>query len=389
MKKWLSLLLTGLLALALTALPATAETVGDYVFKAETGAIKDYVGPGGDVVVPEEIDGVKVVRLDNGALLSDETITSLVLPDSITVFDEYAIGSLGSVTSIKLPANLTVINVGNLSNMDSLEEITIPPKVRTIAPSSLAFSSNLKTVRFEGECPEIQTASFTWLSKEVVFYVPDDQLDAYTAALPAGANVQPSGQNAIVFDWNAPESDFEFDAATGTITGYTGPGMEVIFPGTIGGVPITAIGPGAFEDNRDLSSITLPDTITEIGDNAFASARNLRAVHFPAALTTVGDNAFYLCSIMELELPDGVTSIGDHAFENNYCGTELYLPAGLKTIGESAFERTAATDVYIPAGVERIGARAFADTYGLTYAAFENGDRAVLIQVHGDAHAEI
>ena len=52
MKKWLSLLLTGLLALALTALPATAETVGDYVFKAETGAIKDYVGPGGDVVVP-------------------------------------------------------------------------------------------------------------------------------------------------------------------------------------------------------------------------------------------------------------------------------------------------------------------------------------------------
>jgi len=56
----------------------------------------------------------------------------------------------------------------------------------------------------------------------------------------------------------SPESDFEFDPATGTITDYTGPGGNVEIPDTIGGVAVTSIGDSAFCGCISLTGIIYP-----------------------------------------------------------------------------------------------------------------------------------
>jgi hypothetical protein len=53
----------------------------------------------------------------------------------------------------------------------------------------------------------------------------------------------------------------------------------------------TSIDASAFQDIKNITSITLPDTVTSIGDNAFAGASSLTNV-LALGVTNIGANAF-------------------------------------------------------------------------------------------------
>ena len=57
----------------------------------------------------------------------------------------------------------------------------------------------------------------------------------------------------------AAESDFVF--ADGTITGYNGTDTELVIPSTIGGVAVTTIGTSAFANNKNITSVVIPEDI--------------------------------------------------------------------------------------------------------------------------------
>ena len=54
--------------------------------------------------------------------------------------------------------------------------------------------------------------------------------------------------------------DFTYtsDGSAITITGYTGPGGAVTIPATITGLPVTTIGNSAFQNQTNLTSVTIP-----------------------------------------------------------------------------------------------------------------------------------
>ena len=56
-----------------------------------------------------------------------------------------------------------------------------------------------------------------------------------------------------------------------TITGYFGNETVVTVPSSIAGIPVNAIGPGAFA-NTSVQILYLPDTIRELGENATGTA---------------------------------------------------------------------------------------------------------------------
>ena len=375
MKRKLCLIL--FLLMLVTCVTASGEAA-DWNYDANYGILRGYNGAGGDVVVPGELDGftVDVIGVN---VFRGETITSLTLPETVLELRSNAISTCDNLTRVSLPQSLVVINRMNFFSCTALTEVTIPAGVRYIGDASFRFCESLRKITFEGVCPAIDIDCFSLLPEGATAYVPDDQLDAYIAAFEnAGSevSVQPSGKNAVIVENNGyVESEFDFDASTGTITSYNGYATYLAIPETIGGAPVKVIGPEAFAQHTYLALLELPEGLETIGDRAFYNCETLARVHFPSTLKFIGDNAFYNAYKSSiLELPEGLEHIGAYAFYFAGIKGFLTLPEGLKTIGESAFEACSnmGGNLYLPSTLESIGSRAFKGDYNIQYIVLES-----------------
>lgn len=375
MMKRLLISVLSLLMLVL-CIPALAEST-DWNYDANYAILRGYDGAGGDVVVPAEIDGFTVDVIGINVFKGD-TITSLTLPETVLELRSNAVASCEKLTSVTLPQSLVVINRMNFFSCNALSEVTIPASVRYIGDTSFRFCDALRKITFEGVCPAIDMDCFSVLPDDAVAYVPDDQLEAYTAAFEnAGStvSVQPSGKNAVLVENNGyVEDEFDFDASTGTITSYNGYATYLAIPETIGGAPVKAIGPEAFARHAYLAFLELPEGLESIGDSAFYNCETLGRVRFPSTLKTIGSNAFYNAyksSVLELT---SVESIGDYAFYFAGLKGSLELPEGLKSIGENAFEACTnmGANLYLPSTLESIGSNAFKGDYNIQYIVLES-----------------
>ncbi len=72
---------------------------------------------------------------------------------------------------------------------------------------------------------------------------------------------------------------FILDATSVKVEAYSGSATSLVIPQTINGFTVTIIGEGAFENNTNLESIDLPDTITVIEARAFKNCSSLQDMH--------------------------------------------------------------------------------------------------------------
>ncbi|MCL1928088.1 MAG: leucine-rich repeat domain-containing protein [Treponema sp.] len=100
------------------------------------------------------------------------------------------------------------------------------------------------------------------------------------------------------------------------ITAYTGSQHEVNIPSHIQNLPVTHIGGRAFQQ-KQLTSITIPDSVISIGEKAFAINR-LTSVTIPGSLISIGEQAFAGNQLEgNVTIPDNI-EIGYNAFGNEY-----------------------------------------------------------------------
>ena len=93
------------------------------------------------------------------------------------------------------------------------------------------------------------------------------------------------------------ESPFQYTVENGkaTLTAYVGKEQQVEIPETLGGAPVCAIGDKAFENNAEVTAVTLPEGVTTIGWFAFSGCVGLREITLPQSLATVSYGAFQNC----------------------------------------------------------------------------------------------
>jgi hypothetical protein len=118
---------------------------------------------------------------------------------------------------------------------------------------------------------------------------------------------------------------------TVTITGYRRrmASGALTIPATIKGKPVTSIGGRAFQYCRNLTSITIPDSVTSIESEAFWGCESLTSITIPDSVTSIGMSAFKSCfRLTSITIPDNVTSIGWHAFDNCHSLTMIEIGAG-------------------------------------------------------------
>lgn len=89
-----------------------------------------------------------------------------------------------------------------------------------------------------------------------------------------------------------------------TITGYKGSATSLAIPSVIDGYTVTGIGRWAFNNNKIIKTITIPDSITKIEENAFKDCTKLSNVKLSNQLETLGYHAFGNCaSLTQIEIP--------------------------------------------------------------------------------------
>lgn len=126
--------------------------------------------------------------------------------------------------------------------------------------------------------------------------------------------------------------------------------VDVIVPSSIYGYRVIGIGDGAFEDEDDMESITLPPTISYIGKGAFDDGGTVNDVYisdleawckisFADSYSAPSRGNIWLNDkkIVNLEIPKGVTNINNYAFYGMSCIQSVYIPEGIESIGANAF----------------------------------------------------
>ena len=96
-------------------------------FIIENGVLKKYVGPGGDVVIP---DGV--IEIGKEAFAQCAGLTGIMMPNTVTVIGISAFFWCRNLTSVQIGNHVQKIDMFAFSDCDQLREIIIPESIKVI-----------------------------------------------------------------------------------------------------------------------------------------------------------------------------------------------------------------------------------------------------------------
>ena len=132
-------------------------------------------------------------------------------------------------------------------------------------------------------------------------------------------------------------------------------------------------GGGTFSSCRNLTSVTMPDSVTRIGGSAFTYCSGLTNITIPNSVTSIGNSAFSDCSgLTSITIPNSVTSIESIAFSNCNNLTKITIPDSVTSIESQAFSHCSnLTNITIPDSVTSIGQYVFDGCRSLTNIEFK------------------
>lgn len=138
-------------------------------------------------------------------------------------------------------------------------------------------------------------------------------------------------------DQENPASDFAYyenDDNGITIDMYIYKDKHVVIPEMIDGKKVTRIDDYAFDQDTDIVSVKMPDSITEIGESAFSGCSSLTTVALSENLESIGSGAFINCGkLTGISLPNTLTRLGNGAFANCTSIKQICIPAALTDWG--------------------------------------------------------
>ena len=296
--------------------------------------------PTGDLEIPGEIGGKKVSAIGYAAFKEYDSLTSVMIPDSVTSIGEIAFFKCSGLLTIVIPDTLTSIGCAAFYKCSSLNNVSIPVGVTSIEDSTFYYCDSLTDVYYNGNREQWTAISIAEkndnLTSATIHFTEEDPTYTYT----------------------------ENEDGTITLTGCEGELIgDVTLPSEIDGKTVTAID-GPFVSQNQLTSAVIPDTVIEI-DNVFRDCAALESVTIPASVQRIssGDDPFWGCNALEefvlsgenhaFTFENGMLCYDDHVVHcvKNVEG-EVSLPVGTTFVNHGAFnDCTNMTIINIPATV--------------------------------------
>ena len=171
MKRFLALLAVLVLVLTCsmmgigTVASAAAESPEED-FLVYDGVLEEYVGPGGDVVIPASLG---VTEIAAQAFYNNLDITSIVIPEGVEVVGYWAFNGCENNESVTLPYSLEEL-AEHCFTSNSITEIVIPGNVDIVGYGAFSGCTFLEKITLSYGIKEIQVFAFqATAAPEVVF----------------------------------------------------------------------------------------------------------------------------------------------------------------------------------------------------------------------------
>lgn len=290
----------------------TKITSGDFVYTVEdnVATIVDYTGSANALVIPQTIDGRKIVRIGDYALSKKAKLNSVVVPESVESIGSSAFEDSVDLKKVTLPDGVTKIGPSAFYGCSNLNSVTLSENTETIGDCAFYECDSLYSINLEN-VSQIGAGAFVYCSNL-------DDIDLTNCSL-IGENAFSVCQSLINIKfpdsiYSIPQTAFEY-----TLWEQSAPD-GVLYAGDFAYKII-----GDFTD----STLTFKDDTYAINDDFLSYNEYVKKINLPDSLTSIGVSAFEGCSALKtVTIPDS-------------CGVQAMAFYGCSSLTDINYNETA------------------------------------------------
>ena len=322
--------------------------------------ITRYAGEGGDVTIPDEIDGYPVIAVGNHAFWNNQDVTSVTIPDNVTTIGDSVFSRCKNLTSVVIGDGVTTIGYRAFAETDNLTDVVVGDGVKRIEARAF-YASGITSMVLPDTVEYIGDYAFAECKALASINIP-----ASLETINDKTFYKCESLQSIVF----PESLYEIRGMAFSQSGLT----SIHIPATLeyfdyNALPTTLRSITVAEDHpcyMDIDGVmfnkegttlvrypagrvgvyTVPEGVTTIGTRAFYDATGLSMVTLSDSVETLENSAFLFCSALTWVDFNNVVSVGLSAFTNCEDLASVAMGTCTKYFDGAAFANTKLSSVW-------------------------------------------
>ena len=272
--------------------------------------------------------------IDNYAFYGCESLTKIILSDSLVRIGDYAFNLCVNLERIVLSSTSDGINCD------------FPSSIKDVG--GLAFYGT----KFKNNLP----SGFTVVGDGVLIaYIPfKDASGKYidgegTKVVSGMVNISGANVNKVLgvevtlpdsvkrissaFAYSTDVVSVTAGASVSEISDYAFYHAIALETVDLSSTSVKVLGDCVFSSAIKLENVSLPSNLIDVGEMLFMGCTSLKSIEIPKSLTYIGHSMFFECSALEnVILHNDIKSIGDYAFSRNNAMKTIDLPTSLVKI---------------------------------------------------------